>query len=167
MAVSKRLALDTNVLFDRANEESFARDFFRVFQESGFSLEVPPTVIEELDYFRENGDDDEQRASDIALKSLLIWGLTPIVLSDIQMTYKKNFVAIAQDAEVLPPKEINDLHILAESAIAEIPALVTSDGPLLNVNQRELQLAFQGAGLSPVTPVHPQRMLEALRLRSN
>lgn len=162
MAVSKRLALDTNVLLDRANGEVFAKSFCEQFQRYGFSLEVPPTVIAELDYFRSKGADEEQRLAEIALLSYLGWGLTPIILKDIQKTYKTNFIAIAQDAKILPAKEINDLHILAETSIAEIPALVTSDGPLLNVNRQELQLAFQGAGLAVVSPVNPQKMIDAL-----
>ena len=79
------------------------------------------------------------------------------------MGSKKNFISIAQNANLLPAKEINDLHILAETAIKEIPALVTSDGPLLNVDRVALQLVFQNAGLPGVTPVHPRRMLQALR----
>jgi hypothetical protein len=165
MAVSKRLALDANVLFDRANQEPFAKDFCDLFQKHGFSLEIPPTVIAELDYFRVNGTGEEQRAAQIALLSYLDWGLTPILLKDIQKTWKANFISIAQDRKLLPPKEIDDLHILAETSIAEIPALVTSDGPLLRVDRKELQLAFQDAGLPFVSPVHPQRMIQTLRLR--
>ena len=67
MEVSKRLALDTNALLDRANEESSAESFSRVFQRYGFSLEVPPTIIAELAYFRVSGNDEEQRLSEIAL----------------------------------------------------------------------------------------------------
>src|SRR5260370_36966704 len=168
MAVSKRLALDTIVLFDRANQEPFAEEFCELFRRNGFSLEIPPTVIAELDYFRSSGIDEEQRAAEIALLAHLGWGLTPIILKDIQRMYKTNFISIAQNAEILPEREINDLHILAETSIAEIPALVTSDHPLLNINQQELQFAFQGAGLSPVSPVHPQRMIETFgRLFSN
>lgn len=163
MAVSKRLALDANILFDRANQEPFAKEFCEAFQRNGFSLEVPPTVIAELNYLQHNGTDEEQRAAKIALLSLLGWGLTPMVLTDIQKTYKKNFIAIAQDAELLPKKEINDLHILAETAIKEVPALVTSDGHLLKIDRVGLQLAFQNAGLPSVSPVHPAKMVETLR----
>ncbi len=163
MAVSKRLALDTNVLFDRANEESFAKDFLAVFQRKGFSFEVPPTVIYELDYFRRKGKGAEQMAAETALCSVQKWGLTPLILTDVQRSYKRNFISIAQNANLLPAKEINDLHILAETAIADIAALVTSDRPLLDIDRVALPLAFQNAGLPTVSPVHPRRMLQALR----
>src|SRR5216684_7045793 len=111
MAVSKRLALDTNVLLDRADNAPFAIDFCEEFQKNQFSLEVPPTVIAELDHFRTKGNDEEQRLAAIALSSLRSWGMTPIVLKDIEETYKDNFITIAQELGVLPAGEINDLHI--------------------------------------------------------
>lgn len=87
---------------------------------------------------------------------MLDWGLTPIVLKDVEKSWKKNFIAIAQDAQLLPAREINDLHILAETAIANIPALVTSDAALLDVDLVGLQIACQDAGLANVSPVHPR-----------
>ena len=166
MAVStanRRLALDTNVLIDRACGESFAKDFCELFQRRGYSLEIPPTVVAELVHFQQSGNAAERRATEIALLSILEWGLTPIVLRDVEKSWKTNFIEIALEAHLLPPKEINDLHILAETAIANIPALVTSDGPLLNADLVGLQIAFQDAGLPNVSPVHPGRMIQALR----
>lgn len=165
MAVPQRLALDTNVLFDRAKDERFAVDFCEGFKQANFSLEAPETVIIELNYFRVTGTDQEQELAEVALNSLRGWGITPIVLTDIEKTYKKNFITIAQEMGILPPKELNDLHVLAETSIAGIPALVTSDGPLLRVNLSELQEAFNNAGLAFVSLVHPARMVERLRAR--
>jgi hypothetical protein len=116
-----------------------------------------------LFHFQQSGNDAERRAAEIALLSMLDWGLTPIVLRDVEKSWKKNFIEIAQEAQLLPPKEINDLHVLAETAIANIPALVTSDGPLLKVDRVGLQIALQDAGLPNVSPVHPARMIQALR----
>ena len=160
---SKRLALDTNVLVDRANGEVFAKDFCEIFQDRNYSLEIPPTVIAELAYFQRRGNAAEQKAAEVALLSMIAWGLTPIALRDVEKSYKKNFIEIAKEAQLLPPKEINDLYILAETAIANIPALVTSDRALLNIDLVGLQIAFQDAGLPSVSPVHPARMIRALR----
>ena len=46
----KLLALDTNLLFDLAAEKDFAHTFREVYQKRGYSLVVPPTVIQELTY---------------------------------------------------------------------------------------------------------------------
>jgi hypothetical protein len=53
--------------------------------------------------------------------------------------------------------------ILAETSFAGIPLLVTSDKHLLNIEGETLVLAFSEAELIPVHPVHPKRLLRALR----
>ena len=93
---SKRLALDTNVLLDRANGEFFAKDFCEIFQGRNYSLEIPQTVIAELAYFQRRGSATEQRAAEIALLSMIDWGLTPIVLRDVEKSYKQNFYRDSQ-----------------------------------------------------------------------
>ena len=163
MAASKRLALDTNVLIDRANEAPFVKEFMAAFRGRGYSLEVPPTAIIELVHLRKIGTENERDLAALVLSSLLDWEITPLVLSDTEIMYKENFVAIAQEMRLLPPREVSDLHVLAETAIKEIPALVTSDRALLDIDRVALHLAFQNAGLASVSPVHPDRMLKALR----
>ena len=64
---------------------------------------------------------------------------------------------------ILPNGEVNDARILADTAIAEIPMLVTSDVGILEADQIALSLAFEDAGLSVVHPVHPARLTRGLR----
>ena len=59
--------------------------------------------------------------------------------------------------------EQNDGKILAQTSLAEIPLLVTSDKHLLNIDEDALLLAFNEADLSQVHPVHPKRLLRVLR----
>jgi len=139
----KRLGLDTNVLIDRGLEKPFAVEFIDVFQKRGYSLEVPPTVIMELGYLKVNGEDRQKEGADKALQWMRAWGLSPVVLKDVEQSYKTNFITLAQEAGLLPPKEINDLHILAETAIAGIHGLVTSDTALLYIDQKGLNLTFE------------------------
>jgi len=47
-ALPKRLALDTNVPLDLADDKDFAHDFRETFQDRGYALVVPPTVVTEL-----------------------------------------------------------------------------------------------------------------------
>ena len=67
------------------------------------------------------------------------------------------------DRRLLPEEEFNDGLILAESSMAEIPLLVTSDKHLLDIDENALLLAFNEADLSAVRPVHPKRLLRAKR----
>ena len=67
------------------------------------------------------------------------------------------------EAGLLPPAEVNDGIILAETALAEVPLLVTSDKHLLNIAENALLLALNEGDLSSVHPVHPKGLLRALR----
>jgi len=60
---------------------------------------------------------------------------------------------------LIPEGEFNDGLILAETSLADIPLLVTSDKHLLNIDEDALLLAFNEAELAPVHPVHPKRLL--------
>ena len=64
---------------------------------------------------------------------------------------------------LIPETEQNDGKILAQTSLAGIPMLVTSDKHLLNIDENALLLAFNEADLAPVHPVHPKNLLRALR----
>lgn len=66
------------------------------------------------------------------------------------------------NASLLPHDEQHDGIILAQSSLAKIPLLVTSDKHLLDVDQDALLLAFNDADLAPVHAAHPRRLLKAL-----
>ena len=55
-----------------------------------------------------------------------------------------------------------DALILAETSVAEIPLLVTSDKHLLDIDEDALVLLFNEADLPPVRIAHPRRLLRAL-----
>ncbi len=65
--------------------------------------------------------------------------------------------------DLAPEEEVNDGLILAETSLADIPLLITSDRHLLGADEETLLLAFHDADLPPVHPVHPRRLLRALR----
>jgi predicted nucleic acid-binding protein len=110
--LGKRLALDTNVLIDRANGEPFAIDFIEFARHRGLTLCATYTVLAELDVISENGTAEEQAAASHALTALrYAWNIDPIDPSDVELEYRKNFVSIAMDRKVLPPSEINDARI--------------------------------------------------------
>ena len=64
---------------------------------------------------------------------------------------------------LIPEDEFNDGLILAETSLAKIPLLVTSDKHLLDMDEDALLLAFNEADLAPVHPVHPKNLLRAMR----
>ena len=160
---SKRLAVDTNVLLDIAAGYAFAVRFKREFQDRNYAIYFTPSVAAELDYLSRKGNDEQIERASIALDNLISWGFTVIPLTDVQKRYKENFMELMRQRRILPDGEENDARILAETSIAEIPMLVTSDKGMLEADKIALSLAFEDAGLSQVHPVHPSKLTRALR----
>jgi hypothetical protein len=64
---------------------------------------------------------------------------------------------------LLPPEEYNDGLILAETSLAAIPVLVSSDHHLLDISEDRLLLVLNDADLLPVHVAHPKGLLKAVR----
>ena len=71
-------------------------------------------------------------------------------------------------ALVVPPTAIQELAYCAlekqcaETPLAGIPALVTSDADLLDIDETKLALEFESADLPLVQICHPKRLLKAM-----
>jgi hypothetical protein len=78
------LALDTNLVLDLANEEDFAHDFREAFQDRGYTLHLPPTVLVELDENLRHGQSAAKRElAQVALLRVLDWNLQPFDLDSV------------------------------------------------------------------------------------
>jgi predicted nucleic acid-binding protein len=159
----KSLALDTNLLLDLAEGKNFAHEFKEEFSGRGYSFLVPPTVVAELAFFASLKKTTQCKLAGTALEKLAVWGCQPITLSSTETAIAVRFAARLMDALLLPETEMNDGKILAQTSLAEIPLLVTSDKHLLNIDEDALLLAFNDADLLPVHPSHPKRLLKALK----
>ena len=159
----KSLALDTNLLLDLAGEKDFAHDFKDEFSRRGYSLFVPPTVVAELAFFASLKDAPQHELADVVLGKIGEWKCQPFTLSSTELAIAIRFAARLIQASLIPEIEQNDGKILAQSSLAKIPLLVTSDKHLLDMDEDTLLLAFNDADLLPVHPAHPKRLLKALR----
>ena len=74
----------------------------------------------------------------------------------------ERFSCRLRHAGLLPEEEINDGLILAETSLACIPVLVTSDADLLGIEEAALRVQFEEADLMPVQVFHPKPLLRAL-----
>lgn len=162
-AASKQLALDTNVLFDLAAGEDFAHDFIEAFRGKEYLLKVPPTVVQELANFAFNTKGIKQQRAMKALQQLRQWGIEPYDLKSVGHGITEQFARRLIHKRLLPDEELNDGLILAETALAHIPILVTSDKHLLNIEKEELDEIFDERHLTPVSPAHPKGLFKALR----
>jgi hypothetical protein len=162
----KRLALDTNLVLDLAGGLAVAHDFREVCLERGYSLWLPPTVVEELVYLSDGGSVDERVLPTKALNNLLSWKVLPFQLDDLDRHLAKQFSRLLRDRGLLPDEEDNDGRILGEASVERIPMIVTSDRHILGLDREQLGIAFVDCDLPvAVAPIHPRLMLNALRGR--
>ena len=159
----RRLSLDTNLLFDLADEKDFAHDFRETYQRKGYALVVCPTVVAELFFFHEYGDAEERRLASLALDGIASWDIQVFPLTGVQLAIAWRFAAAVIVRGLLPETEVNDARILAEASVAGIPVLVSSDRHLLDVDHDALRVACAEADLPPALPASPRRLLRAAR----
>lgn len=159
----KQLALDTNLPLDLARQEEFAHDFRETFQALSYGLLLPPTVLEELEYLLTFGSTGERALARRASDQIAEWRLTPFDLPDVSHAIAEQFSRRLQHRRLIPEAEFHDGLVLAETSLAGIPLLVTSDKHLLDIDADALRLAFHDADLAPVHPAHPRGLLRALR----
>jgi hypothetical protein len=147
-AQKRRLSLDTNLLFDLAGDEDFAHDFREIFQKRGYALVLPPTAARELHFIYTHGNSEiERELAWTALTSMRQWGIRPFDLDSAAEAACEQFVRGLLQRRLIPQDEFNDGLILAESSLAEIPFLVTSDKHLLDIEEDALLIAFNEADL--------------------
>lgn len=158
----RRFALDTNILFDLAEERDYAHTLREILQERGAALEVPPTVIQELVFATQTTPDKHAHLALQALNSLREWGLVPIVLLPVEHGIAKSFAERLIRKGFLPAGEENDGLLLAESALAQVPVLISRDQHLLGIPGGVLMAELDAADLVQLQVVHPRPLLKAL-----
>jgi len=161
-AVKKLLALDANVPLDLADGNSQVISFHAEFLKRGYSLCIAPTALQEMSFLSENGDDREKALAIDALEHLLEWKIIPFNLIPVGHGLTERFAEALIKRNLLPEDECNDGMILAETALAKIPVLVTSDKHLLQIDPDQLKVACDDCGLAHVAAVHPFRFYRAI-----
>ena len=159
----KRLALDANLLLDLTEGKDFAHEFKEEFQARGYEFLLPPTAAAELNILSIYGGEPQKIFANQALQELRAWQCQPFSLSDTKRAIAEQFRRRLSELHLIPDEEWDDGLILAETSLGDIPLLVTSDAHLLDIDEDALLLAFNEADLLPVHPVHPKRLLKALR----
>lgn len=155
--------MDTNLLLNLASGKEFAHNFREGFQNAGYALRFSPTVLAELVAAELDGDEREQELARRALDNVVRWRIRPFDLTSVEEGIAEQFARRLLFSGLLPPEELNDALILAETSVAGIPLLVTSDKHLLDIDEEALLLLFNRADLPSVHAVHPGRLLRALR----
>jgi hypothetical protein len=162
-AQNKLLALDANILFDLASENTSSHRFREAFLSRDYALLVPPTVVQEL---AKKANDPSQETSQLARKaltSMLEWGIKPYDLVGVGHGIATRFYERLVKRGMLPEEEKHDGYILAETSLRFIPVLVTCDHHLLDMDVNLLRTQFEDADLFSVVPLHPNTCWRAIK----
>jgi hypothetical protein len=119
-------------------------------------------VFRELGFAALYGTGLHQALAQKAVAQAAGWGILSFSLSSVEDGITERFSLRLREKGLPPEDEVHDGVILAETSLAEIPLLVTSDEHLLDVDEDALLLAFQEADLQPVHP--PEAVVEGVAL---
>ena len=159
----RQFALDANLMFDLAADVDAAHDFRETFSRKGYLLRLAPTATQELFNFHLHAPPQKRALATRALLNMRAWGISSFDLIAVGHGIAASFAHRLFLKQLLPPEEFNDGLILAETSMAEIPVLVTSDKHLLDIDETALRLTSDEADLFHVIPCHPQALLRAVR----
>ena len=164
MQKSPLVAVDTNFPLLLADGDNAAIDALGALRERLCPAEilVPPTVQGELLYQAENEPDAVQRSlAGKALRQLRSrWHFHPADLNSAQEAVAREAARKILLAGLLPPAEINDAFIVAESAVLNSILLVSNDSHLLTTDHRRLGLLFRELDLPVPLIVSPREIVQ-------
>jgi len=144
---SPLVAVDTNVLLDRANEDELVIDALSTVRRRLPSCElvVTPTVIEELVLKAEHEDAPlDRRLARTALKSLIQpWGFRAINFIPVRCGIVAEIARRLRSQELIPETELNDSLIVAEAALIGATLLISSDAHVKDLDYARLKLVLE------------------------
>ncbi len=135
------IAVDTNVLLDRAAKEEDVLDALRIIQHRIPTAEfiVTSTVLEEPAWAVDNDDDPEVRhCALIAITSLGDWGYDAQDVVPVGKGVTEQIARKLRAKSIVPDEEENDATIIAESALLGCAMLLSSDSHMLDAQGHPL-----------------------------
>ena len=158
-----RLAVDTNVLLDLAQEVDSVLDAFGLLDQRlpEKDIVVVPSVLDELAFLCDSGDTQKVRAS--AHEAILLVReqdrFRPLVELACLPRLVDEVAAEVRNRGLLPTQEVHDSLILAEAAILGCGLLLTSDEHLRGVDHEQLTLVLNPFDLVPPVIASPREIV--------
>jgi hypothetical protein len=159
-----RLAVDTNVLLDLAEDVESVLDAVALIDERlpGNSLLVVPNVLDELAFLCDSGDTIRVRQS--AQRAMKLVRQQDRFRPLLELAFPQSVVdqvARAVRAQgLLPDNEVHDSLILAEAALMECGLLLSSDQHLRSVDHELLTLVLHPFELVPPVIASPREIVQ-------
>ena len=140
------IAVDTNVLFDLADEVEDVTDAVLVIKRRlrQAQLLMPPTVREELAEEALRGEDFEKKENARrAFQLARSWHIQPVELLEDQYDLARAIGRRLRDLGLLPDDEVNDGLIVGEAALLGCSLLLTTDEHLRSMDFTRLTFELQ------------------------
>jgi rRNA-processing protein FCF1 len=158
------IAVDTNVLIDLAEGDEIVIDCFSTIHRKfpHAPIIIPPTVIGELADIATDGDTKAEKEA--ALKALRNirreWGFHPMNCVPVGHGIVEETARKIRAAGLIPDEEIHDSFVIAESALANVTLLLSSDGHLKDVNQSALCEVLEGCDVGKLIIFSPAKIVK-------
>src|SRR5207253_2392171 len=140
------IAVDTNVLFDLADEVEDVADAVQLIRRRLHEPEllIPPTVREELAEEALHGEDFQKREmARRAFQLARTWKIQPVELLARQHDAAGAIGRRLRGLGLLPHEEVNDGLIIGEAALLGCSMLLTSDDHLRSMDFARLAFELQ------------------------
>ena len=139
------IAADTNILLDLALETEAITDALETLRKRlpKARFVVPPTVLHELALAVKSGETAKRTAALEALSRLHEWGFEPLNLVPVGHGIVERIAEALRHEKFLPPGELNDSLVMAESALLGCGILLSADGHLRGMDYQRLKLLLQ------------------------
>ncbi len=162
-AKPSRLAVDTNVLLDLADEVDDVLDAFNVIDDRLPDADrlVTPSVLDELAYLADSGQSQAVRKSAQRAMPMLRREdrFRPLLQLPFAPEKADALAAKFRQRGLLPREEVHDSLILAEAVLLDCDILLTSDAHLRSIDHQQLTWLLSQQELSPPVIATPREIV--------
>ena len=160
---SRLIAVDSNVLLDRANNDELVQDATETVRRRirGAKFIVTPTVIEEIVLKAERGEKPlDRRLAKCVLANLAnTWGFEPMSFIPVGRGIVVEIARRLRSEGIIPDQEINDSLIVAEAALAGATLLLSSDAHVKDIEFARLKFALDAADVETPLIASPWKVV--------
>jgi hypothetical protein len=157
------IAVDSNVLLDRANDHELVLDALETVQRRLplAQFVVTPTVIEEITLKAEHGDTPlDRRLARGVLRSLIQpWGFHPMSFLPVRRGIVSEIARQIRREGIIPDSEVNDSLIVAEAALIGVALLLSSDAHIKDIEYPRLKLVLDAADVGTPLIASPHKVV--------